>query len=792
MCSYIDIYKNIKVALSVFFQRLTGDYAEIISSYLIPIVIGIFTFALPLLLQTAARVDSKYNSTLLIKVFRKDWICRGFLFTLLASLAACLLVTLQLPRCVNWGNTMNVLIDYSALILLLISTIALTIFVFLTIWLIYVFYLPEKLLNRLIGHYKTTKSEDVKETTFRAIGYLFLYSIRTEGESLARKIYVFYEKEFDDYGQSKTGLITYPNYYYDVIFDANECLCHRERKSLSLFRGSFYRFFINPSMQNTISEDTYSFLWRLIRQYLFYDRNEYVSSYWDFAHQYASYLSGVHQKYDDNFNVINQEDVDFWDKEKERFLEFHYALGGLLMYKQKYSLLRQLMSWSSSIPPSYYLVPETMSEVIHRFMDVSSVEKQTVAFYFEGKYPFPDVQGVKTDYVIQMWIRRYIAILLLRQYTLGDYYSHTYRLGLPAPPPKLYEKRKWIEELNNLRFYVEEYLNSPQLLGALGMKELSSEDWYKKYGKIHPLFLIDAFKHDIESDIEQTMQEQPVEAERRESFIKETKRILSETFEYGEKFLQQGEVPYKPKLAFYGKHFLLDKAAFAGDSVVSYVNEDTITAESLDQEFTHSVTNIFFFMKRLQYIVKELDLFNAIDQLSINENDFVILNIGLYLKYFRDHLKINGLLEVDDEKWQYNNVEIINVPSNRLISFSFIVIKKNDLPFISYKETQEELISKYSLVEIDTERKIFANIIDLNDSDLLDEESKKSGINEDELRKKVLACVDINAVVSCKQNATCIQLKVFSQFGDSGNPINIEEIKSPWKHSSHNTRMHKK
>lgn len=779
------------MALSVFFQRLTGDYAEIISSFLIPIVIGIFTFALPLLLQTAARVDSKYNSTLLIKVFRKDWICRGFLFTLLASLAACLLVTLQLPRCVNWGNTMNMLIDYSALILLLISTIALTIFVFLTIWLIYVFYLPEKLLKRLIGQYKNTKSEDVKETTFRAIGYIFLYSIRTEGESLARQIYVFYEKEFDGFGQGKTGQITYPNYYYDVIFDANECLCHRERKSLSLFRGSFYRFLINPSMQNTISENTYSFLWRILRQYLFYDRNEYISSYWDFAHQYASNLSGVHQKYDDNYNVINQEDVDFWNKEKERFLEFHYALGGLLMYKQKYSLLSQLMSWSSSIPPSYYLVPETMSEVINRFIDVSSVEKQTVAFYYEGKYPFPDVQGVKTGYVIQKWISRYIAVLFLRQYTLGDYYSHTYRLGMPAPPSKLSEKKKWIEELNNLRYHVKEYLKSPQLLGELGMGYLSSEDWYKEAGKVHPLILIDAFKHDIDFDMEKTMQEQPVEADKLESFIRETKRILSKTFEYGERFLQQGEEPHEPKLAFYGKHSLLDKAAFAGDSDVSYVNEDTITAESLDQEFTHCVTNIFFFMKRLQYFVKELDLFNAIDQLSINEKDFVILNTGLYLKYYRDYLKINGLVELDGEKWQYKNVEIINIPSNRLISFSFIVIKKNDLPFISYKETQKELISKYSLVEIDPERKIYANIIDLNDSALLDEESKKSGINEDELRKKVLACVDINAVVSCKQKATCVQLKIFSQFDDSGNPINVEEIKSPWKQSSHNTKMHK-
>ena len=758
-----------------------ANYPDMATSFLIPIAIGIFAFALPLLLQTAARIDDKYKSSILIKVFKQDWICQGFIITLFISITSCLLWALQLPRLVDWGNHLNVLIDNSSLILLFITTCVLIIFTICVVWLTYVFYLPEKAFERLKKKYKNAKNEKDRETLFRAIGYIYLYSIRTEGESLARNIYDFFDEEFHNYREiNSNSVIIYPQSYYDVIFDANECLCGRKRKSISLFSFSFFSFFIDLndlSKQCTISDKTYNYLWGIIRQYLFYERDDYVSSYWEFAHQYASNLHNVHPIYDSNWNVTNQEEIDFWGKEEERFLDFHYAIGGLLMFEQKYALLSELMSWSDTIPPRYYLVPETMSTVINRFMNVSLKEDP---FHYEKRFRFPDVKGVKTNDVIQTWIKRYITVLFLRQYTLMDNYIHISRVGMPTPPTKLFEKARWITELSLLKNYVKKYLNAPEILKGLGMEYLLSEKWYKDNNKSHPIEDINLFINTIKNDIAETKKEQPVLEESKRIFIDKSKQILSDAFDESERFMQSGEGSSENKFVYRGMHCILEKEAFS-DSEVSYATEDTITAETIKHEFISTVTNIFFLMNCFQYRVKEIDLFRAVESLAINKEDFVIMNVGINLSYYRDYIKISEL-EHNDEKWRFNDIEIINIPSNRLINSSLIIIRKEDKPYITYRDVNDDLITKYNLKPIIPEKKIYASLIDLNQNEmLLKEVGKDQNIEKEELREKVLACIDLCAVVSCKKNAKCVQLNVFSQFNDSGNPNNLEEIKNPWK-----------
>ena len=72
--------------MNLFFERVSFNYVDVVSVFAIPMVIAIFALAFPLLFQTASRIDDKYNSTLLIKVFRKDWICKCFIYTLLSLL----------------------------------------------------------------------------------------------------------------------------------------------------------------------------------------------------------------------------------------------------------------------------------------------------------------------------------------------------------------------------------------------------------------------------------------------------------------------------------------------------------------------------------------------------------------------------------------------------------------------------------------------------------------------------------------------------------------------------------
>ena len=762
------------------FDRIIEDYSDIIAAFSIPMVIAILAFALPLLLQTAARVDDKYDSTLLIKVFRRDRICKWFLISLVASLASCLFGILQLPRCVDWGGFINILIDNSSLILLVFSTIALVVFSVLTVWLTYVYYLPEKLLARLENQYRTTKNEQERQTLFYAISSILFYSIKKESEPLARELQEFYAHEFIDYRSNKSNtVIEYPDYIYDVMFDANECLCQRERKSISWYNGSFYDYFIDEFQQTTISEKTYTFIWKCIRQSLFYGKEEFVFSYWRKAHQYFSlWLNSIYPEYDKDFKIINQHTIDKREVERYRFLEFHYALGGLLMKEKKYNLLQQLMTWTNQTPPKYVLLPETMSEVITMFMSISSPDKDFTPVYYEQRYPFPDAHGVYAEGIIKMWIKRYIAILFLRQYKLNKYYIYSNPLEMPKPPLRLSEKRRWNDELDILKRNILDYLSgNNEPLKAIGLEDLISEEWYKNNNKTAPIDLIDSFKHEIEEDAERTKQNQTIDPEKKDALYKCIKKTLLNAYDETAAFLQRGNPSLNTKLRFKGKHGILDKAAFASDSEVSYINEDTIIPDTIAQEFKVNMMNIFLLMNRTQYSIKEIKLFEAVKRLSLTEAEFIILNIGLNLKYYRDYIKVDGLRQ-DAGKWYYHNIEIIEAPFNPKLSHSIIIIRKKDLPFVTYQELDKTIIDKYSLEELDNDKKIYASIIDLNNSSLAGEIQQETNIAE--LKEKVLVCVDINVGISCNDNALCLHLKVFSQFEDKGIPNAIDQIKMQW------------
>ena len=100
---------------------ILNNIGEVVSVFCIPTIIGIFTFATPLILQTISRVDDKYESTLLAKLFMNDWVCKTFISVGFISFLSILLWILKLPRLVDWG-VLNIWIDNSALLLLILTT----------------------------------------------------------------------------------------------------------------------------------------------------------------------------------------------------------------------------------------------------------------------------------------------------------------------------------------------------------------------------------------------------------------------------------------------------------------------------------------------------------------------------------------------------------------------------------------------------------------------------------------------------------------------------------------------
>lgn len=763
-------------------ERILINYADVISSFAIPMVIAIFALAFPLLFQTASRIDDKYNSTLLIKVFRKDNICKWFIYTLLGALICCGLWVVQLPRIIDCGKVINIFIDNSALILLLVLTIILVIMTISIMWLMYVYYVPDKLLERLIKQYYNSTAND-KSMLFMAISKIMHYAIKKSDSKLSFSTLQFYYNEFYAYREDKKNeKCTYPEEYYRVINETNEFVYMEPKKETSFFNESVMLGLLIDEYQGTIlSDQTYREIWKGMRQALYYNRVDFIAAYWRKAHQYMSFgLMPIYPKYNNNFNVTNQTDVNRRSEERERFLEFHYALGGLLMMKQKYTLINQLTSWTNQTPPKYVLVPETMEEVIERFMNIEKKGGYMDPIYYEQKYPFPDISGVNANDIIKIWIKRYVAILFLRQYTLNEYFVYSRTLEMPNPPQTLSEKRNWLDELDVLKEFVMEYLSDNSCLKSLNLEVLGLPNWFENNNRTKPEELIESFKKQVKYSAEQKKENQELDQEKIDQLNNATKKILTNHFDYYETLFGNHIEDSKPhKSLFYGGRYeVSDKMAFAENQDMGYVDFDSIYAEIIATEFSHNMPSVFrVYYKTTYYILAEKDIFSAIDNMQMDSQKFTIVSVGVNLYLYKSH----GVLSKENGFWEYNGIPIVELGYTQIdaVNNSLFIIRNEDLPCILHNEINKETINKYKLKPIDDKYHIYTNVIDLHKEQELQKEIKEK-TNIQDLDKSVLVCIDVNTEVRCKKDAKCVQLKVFSQFDNIGNPNSLEEVKNIW------------
>ena len=757
---------------------ILNNIGEIVSEFCIPTIIGIFTFATPLILQTISRIDDKYESTLLAKLFVKDWVCRVFIGIAIGSFASLLLWMLNLPRVVDWG-VLNVWIDNSASLILLISVIALIIAACGILYLTYTYYIPKKLVSRLQKQRNTHLNERIY---FDGVSKVLNYSISKADEELARQTYSAIIDELIKTRTDKSGQeVIYPDEFYDAVFEANERLLKRERKTLSyLNEGSMLSIFIDEVQQTIISDKTYQYMWLGLRQAVLYNNSEAIKAYWEKAHQYANFaLDRIHPEYDKDFNIVNKEALDQQKTIKEKFVEFHYALGGLLLYHKMYDTLEYIMSWTNQQPPKYILVPSTMSEVINMYMQIAFKDGIRGFIYYESHYPFIGVRGVNASDIIRFWIKKYMAVLFLRQYTLNTYYIYEDTLQMPRVPESMSEKYAWNNELDVLKDLLQKLCEDKGTLNVLGFQHMSDKQWFVEKDKPTPSELIESFKAQIEYDMERTRKEQSISKTKLEEFYTATRSILCSVFRQYESFFGNSSITENyNKIHIIGSHQIMDKQAFVEDQEICHANADSIVAEHASLDFRQLALNIFIYMQSRRYILKEQDVWTTINNLPNDKNDFVIFSIGNNLNYLK--LK-ESKLQNTNGGWSYNGIPIIDIhhSMNDLVSQSLWITRKSDVPYLMFnKISNENDISKYQLSEIDEQYHIFASIVDVYATPTIKKELEDRKILDAET--KAIACVDFNAEIRCRKTAKAIQLKIYSQFGGKEQAHDISNVDLQW------------
>jgi hypothetical protein len=751
------------------------EYPDAVKEVFIPVIIGLLTIALPLLIQSISRIDDKYYSTTLIRYFVKERITITLIIIQISSIVSIVIWSLNLPYTDSGNIFLDAIIGNSALLFIGFSTIVSIISYSRFIYLIVIYYIPDLLLNRLIKNHNKNKGAK-KIETYLAITDILNYSIQKYDEKLLRILLSFIHESFIQFRLNKDEqIIIYPDEYYGLINSANEITCKMPEKINSYTNENFLSLFIDNFQNTKISYKTYNALWICLIQALKTNRDNIVISYWKSAHQYISIFRNREFERTDNNDL---------EKEKEEFLEFHYALGGMILYLKKYTLLKNLMNHSTSIPPSYYLVPETLVEVIFRYMKLGDYEHKP--FNIESKYPFPDFPGVFQSGLIISSIKRYLGILFLRQYTLhGQYYGGN-RLVLPNEPQNLGEKNRWKREFKQLSEIINEYLDpsNKNILDEVGLGIIKGRDWFSKNNYKSPEKLIYNKIFEIELNFKKTKTEQPINVDKNEIFIKSSNNSLKHVFKYFSSIENEEKISKN-----YNKYFLtgdnyqlLPKTAFSDNQDVSYVDFESSAGKSAAISYSYSMSGLFLSMQPKSYLLNNTAVFKAISIATNDQNDLVIIALGVNIQFYVARFAIENLVWDDSsKKGSFNGIELISIDGymHDFLRESFIIIKKADLPNVLKSKLSDAKISKYKLDIINKEEIIYAKILDLNQVEEIRNEI--SSVNQQvDLKQYCLCCVDFIREVRIRKDAKCIQIKVFYQFNDNGNPNKAEEVQPIW------------
>ncbi|MDA3865478.1 MAG: hypothetical protein PF489_01880, partial [Salinivirgaceae bacterium] len=458
---------------------------------LISFIVAILGIAYPILLQVITRLDEKYNSTIILDLIKSEKEWKIFKLTLFSALIITGIHLLKRPLIYDFG-IFNTLISHSGIILLYVSTgLLITSYIFFVHKTI-IYYHPQELVKYLIEkskHNNTTENKPIQGLTD-----ILMLAIKTADAKIARELTKFFTSYFSN---KRDELANSENPYWDktyiqIIRRGTEELLNQKSKRVSYLNRNIVGglWLLGTEKGNKIPEETYQILWENLINSIEYDRPDFVMKIWQNSHDY----------YRNNFYEFQNDNVDL--EERNRFLEFHYAMGGLLLFSKKYKLINSIFNYITNLPPKYFLLPDTFNEIFYFLIRFREPEYYNNTF-IGVRYQYSGSQGLDSEFLIKKHTQLYLGLLFIRQYSLHKYYTFEAPLAEPSIPPEQKDKKLLIEYIPQLKNFINEIMNDKELIISLEWEKLITylnEDSNDK----SPSKLINNYIQKLEQSLEET------------------------------------------------------------------------------------------------------------------------------------------------------------------------------------------------------------------------------------------------------------------------------------------------
>jgi hypothetical protein len=749
---------------------------EYIVEICVAIDIAILGIAYPIIVDKISNIGDKYTSQyisnlfdsefpqlpLKIKFNKRIYQISIFKLTLYLTIITFFFLIFKAQPPFGWDNWF---INNSAKLLVLTSTFLLTVFFF--IWLDKVVLYNGKstsLLKKIVSKYnRLTGDTELKSYHLKSINELTFYAIEKQDEHLQQTLLEFYYREFSSIRKQhdKSKPLVYPVDLYFLVNKLNVELTNSENRKLLAIehRAVSGVWLFGEDFENiTISEETYNWVWRNL--YAICDKEKFVKMYWANVSQYFDFrLNYLNEEYDYEIHEIkNKVEVEKRNGERNEFLEFHYALGGLLYYRNQYKALKYIFQYTQSQPPQYPLLPNNMTEIFFWFENFRNEFKSRRA-PFDTKYYFPELDNLGNRQQVTFWICSYLTLLFIRQYSLDTYYVYQNHTALPQLPENVIELNNWLDSANYFEKCLRETLKNETVISDLGwttLVEVNRPNFEK---------FISDLKTSIKNKIGQQKLNAPLSPDKLQNFKQKTNAIITASFEkYDDIFISISEEQKDKELqlSVSGLRTLMTKSAFTDDDI-PHLNYDTVFAEQVARNnIERFIPNSFLVASTKRYLLNKDNILFGIDKIVGDSKDAIIIAVGIGYEFNQilHNSKHSGLVK--------------HIPATAIRDVLFI-LNKSDLPAIEHKNLKESEIEEYKLEPLDDRLKTYSSVIDINapeNASLKD----KWNLEDDSPDLKVQIAIAFLSVIYWRKEREIIQVNLASRFKEQGIQSNVNEI----------------
>lgn len=213
-----------------------------------------------------------------------------------------------------------------------------------------------------------------------------------------------------------------------------------------------------------------------------------------------------------------------------------------------------------------------------------------------------------------------------------------------------------------------------------------------------------------------------------------------------------------------GELIVSSKSSFT-DNDIPNINFDSVFSQHIaDNKIKYFLPNSFLMARTDKYLIERKRLIDGFEKIIKDTKNKIIVAI-------RPDYDSMQLIEQS----KFGSI-LVEIPStNNILSDTFFILDKNDLPKFESKRLPQEEIEKFDLTVLDENYQLYSNVIDINLPENIDLKEEYSTKDEREL--KVLILISFIFLIKWKKDRKMIMLSLTSPYQERGIMNKLEDLK---------------